>query len=37
MLQGKTPAEKAEFILPLGTNKLLDMIKLARKEEMTIS
>ena len=37
MLKGKTPAEKAELILPLGTNKLLDLIKLARKAEMTIS
>jgi len=37
MLRGKTPAEKAELILPLGKNKLLDMIKLARKAEMTIS
>ena len=37
MLRRKTPAEKAELILPLGKNKLLDMIKLARKVEMTIS
>jgi transposase-like protein len=36
-LGGKTPAEKAEMILPLGTNKLLEMIKLARKVEMTTS
>jgi len=37
MLHGKTPAEKAELILPLGTNKLLGMIELARKAEMTTS
>ena len=37
MLKGKTPAEKAELILPLGTNKLLDLVKLAKKAEMTIS
>lgn len=37
MLHGKTPAESAELILPLGTNKLLDLIEIARKAEMTIS
>jgi len=36
-LKGKTPAEKAELILPLGTNKLLDLIKLAKKLEMMIN
>ena len=36
-LKGKTPAESAELILPLGTNKLLGLINLARKAEMTIS
>ena len=35
MLKGKTPAEKAELILPLGNNKLLNLIKIARKIEMT--
>ena len=37
MLGEKTPAEAAELILPLGTNKLLDLIKMARKIEMTTS
>ena len=37
MLGGKTPAESAELILPLGTNKLLNLIEIARKAEMTIS
>lgn len=37
MLGGKTPAEAAELILPLGTNRLLDLIKMARKLEMTTS
>ncbi|MDP3640402.1 MAG: DDE-type integrase/transposase/recombinase, partial [Nanoarchaeota archaeon] len=37
MLDGKTPAQRAELILPLGTNKLLDLIQIARKAEMTIS
>jgi transposase-like protein len=37
MLGGKTPAEAAELILPLGENKLLGLIKLARKLEMTTS
>ena len=37
MLNQKTPAERAELILPLGTNKLLELIKMARKAEMTIS
>ena len=36
-LHGKTPAEAAELILPLGSNKLLDLIKLAKKLEMTIN
>ena len=35
-LQGKTPAEKARLILPLGTNKLLSLIQIAKKLEMTI-
>ena len=37
MLNGKTPAEAAELILPLGENKLLSLIELARKIEMTLS
>ena len=37
MLRGKTPAESAKLFLPLGTNKLLNLIKIARKAEMTIS
>lgn len=37
MLNGKTPAEEAELILYLGENKLRDLIKLARKIEMTLS
>jgi len=37
MLNGKTPAEAAELSLPLGTNKLLNLIKLAKKLEMTTS
>ncbi len=37
MLKGKTPAECADMTLPLGTNKLLELIKLARKLEMTKS
>lgn len=37
MLHGKTPAQCAELILPLGTNRLLDIIKIARKLEMTTS
>lgn len=37
MLKGKTPAERAELILPLGTNRLLNLIKIARKLEMTTS
>ncbi len=35
-LRGKTPAEAAEIRLELGQNKLLNLIKLARKIEMTI-
>lgn len=35
-LRGKTPAEAAEIHLELGQNKLLNLIKLARKIEMTI-
>lgn len=35
-LKGKTPAEAAEIRLELGQNKLLSLIKLARKIEMTI-
>jgi len=35
-LRGKTPAEAAEIKLELGQNKLLNLIKLARKKEMTI-
>jgi hypothetical protein len=37
MLRGKTPAERAELMLPLGENRLLNLIGLARKAEMTIS
>lgn len=37
MLREKTPAQCAELILPLGTNKLLSLIQIARKIEMTIS
>ncbi len=37
MLNGKTPAEKAELILPLETNKLMSLIQIARKLEMTLS
>ena len=37
MLGEKTPAEAAELILPLGTNKLLNLIEIARKAEMTTS
>lgn len=37
MLGGKTPAEAAEMKLPLGENRLLDLIQIARKAEMTIS
>ena len=37
MLGGKTPAEAAELILPLGENKLLSLIQFARKIEMTLS
>ena len=37
MLHGKTPAESAELMLPLGENRLLDLIKIARKVEMTTS
>ena len=36
-LRGKTPAEAAELTLPLGENKLLNLIKLAKKIEMTTS
>ena len=34
-LKGKTPAEAAEINLDLGQNKLLNLIKYARKLEMT--
>lgn len=37
MLHEKTPAQCAELILPLRTNKLLDLIHIARKLEMTTS
>lgn len=37
MLCGKTPAEAAGLILPLEENKLLSLIKRARKIEMTTS
>ena len=37
MLHGRTPAESAELLLPLAENKLLNLIKIARKEEMTTS
>lgn len=36
-ISGKTPAEAAELVLPLGENKLFGLIKLARKIEMTLS
>ena len=36
-LKGKTPAQAANIILPLGENKLLNLIKIARKAEMTIT
>lgn len=36
-LKGKTPAEAAELSLPLGENKLLSLISLAKKIEMTLS
>jgi hypothetical protein len=36
-LRGKTHAEAAELILPLGENKLLNLIKIAKKIEMTTS
>ena len=36
-LNGLTPAEAAGLVLPLEQNKLLSLIKLARKLEMTIS
>ncbi len=35
-LKGITPAEAAQLVLPLGENKLLNLIKIARKAEMTI-
>lgn len=35
-LSGKTPAEEAEIHLDLGQNRLLNLIKYARKIEMTI-
>lgn len=37
MLHGKTPAQCAEITLPIGTNKLLGLIQIAQKVEMTIS
>ena len=37
MLYGKTPAESAKLMLPLGENRLLNLIKIARKIEMTTS
>ena len=37
MLKGKTPAEAAGMRLSLGENKLLNLINLARKIEMTLS
>ncbi len=37
MLNQKTPAQEAGLILPLGKNKLLDLIKMAKKVEMTIN
>ena len=36
-LKGKTPAEAAELFLPLGENKLLNLISLARKSEKMLS
>ena len=37
MLAGKTPAEAADLALPLGENKLLSLIQIAKKVEMTLS
>jgi len=37
MLHGKTPAQCAKLIFPLGENRLLDHIKIARKAEMMTS
>ncbi|MDP3640055.1 MAG: hypothetical protein Q8R53_02520 [Nanoarchaeota archaeon] len=37
MLHGRTPAQCAELALPLGTNRLLDLIQIAKNAEMTIS
>jgi hypothetical protein len=36
-LKGKTPAEAAELRLSLGENKLLNLIKLSKRIEMTTS
>ncbi len=36
-LNGKTPAESAKLMLVLGENRLMGLIKLARKMEMTTS
>lgn len=35
-LKGKTPAEKAGLFLPLGRNKLLDLIKYVKRRRITI-
>jgi len=35
-LGGKTPAEVAEIILPLGRNKLLGLIRFVRHNNITI-
>ncbi|MBI4980226.1 DDE-type integrase/transposase/recombinase [Candidatus Woesearchaeota archaeon] len=37
MLHERTPAESAELMLPLGENRLLDLIKIAQELEMTTS
>jgi len=36
-LQGKTPAEAAEIILPLRRNKLLGLIKFVRENYIILS
>lgn len=35
-LKGKTPAEKAGLFLPLGRNKLLDLIKYVKRRRITL-
>jgi len=36
-LQGKTPAEMAEILLPLRRNKLLNLIRFVRDNDLTLS